>query len=83
MKRQNLKMIGLLYVTYLVFYLPRKADSVVKSSLQRELGFTLDQRVRPALLRSPLSSPGSRAMSARPSGWGTTTACIFWYTRLH
>ncbi|KAH9256078.1 hypothetical protein BASA81_005854 [Batrachochytrium salamandrivorans] len=36
------RMIGLLYFTYLCYYLPRKADAITKSSLQSDLKFSLE-----------------------------------------
>lgn len=40
--RARLRVVVLLYFTYLCYYLARKADAITKSSLQSEVGFTLD-----------------------------------------
>src|SRR4051812_919284 len=40
--RARLRIVLLLYFTYLCYYLARKADAITKSSLQSEAGFTLD-----------------------------------------
>ena len=35
--------VGLLYLTYLCYYLARKADAISKSSLMKDVGFSVDQ----------------------------------------
>jgi len=40
--RARLRIVVLLYFTYLCYYLARKADAITKSSLQAEVGFSLD-----------------------------------------
>ena len=41
--RRKWTIVGLLYVTYLGYYLARKADAIAKSALHKQVGFTVDE----------------------------------------